>query len=107
MFDDTKGVIRNRKLTKYRPYYGPKNNDLQIILQTIHRLSNTNHTKTESELRCPGRATNPCSTSDILVLFETGAKITIKVKNDSLTIYQIFIITLEKMILYQFDRAYE
>ena len=50
MFEDTKGVIRNRKLTKHKPYYGPKNNDLQITIQKIHRLSNTNHTKTESEL---------------------------------------------------------
>jgi hypothetical protein len=79
MFDDTKGVIRNRKLTKYRPYYGPTNNDLQITIQTIHRLSTTNHTKTGSELRCPGRATNPCSTSYILHVVQ-GPKQQLKLK---------------------------
>jgi hypothetical protein len=55
----------------------------------------------------PGGLPIPAPLVISFVLFETGAKITIKVKNDSLKIYQIFIITLEKMILYQFDRAYE
>jgi hypothetical protein len=55
----------------------------------------------------PGGLPIPAPLVISFLLLETGAKTTIKVKNDSLTIYQIFIITLKKIILHQFDRAYE
>ena len=48
------------------------------------------------------KSTNPAPLVISFVLFETRAKTTIKIKNDSITIYQLFIIKLEKMILHQF-----
>jgi hypothetical protein len=62
--------------------------------------------KLEVNSGAPGGIPIPAPLVISFVLFETRTKTTVKIKNDSLTIYQLFIIKLEKMILHQFDRAY-
>ena len=69
MFEDAKGVIRNRKSRKInRQYNGQKKNDKktnngqQNITQKTKKSSNTNGTKTRGELGYPGMERSSCST---------------------------------------------
>ena len=68
-FEDTKGVIRTRKSKKNRRYNGQKkkykrtNNDLQNIHIKL-KIEKHEPIKTRGELRCPGRVSKSCSTSD-------------------------------------------
>jgi Fic family protein len=67
-FEDTKGIIRIRK-SKNRRYNGQKkkykrtNNDLQNIHIKL-KIEKHEPIKTRGELRCPGRVSKSCSTSD-------------------------------------------
>ena len=67
-FEDTKGVIRNRKskeeqTTQKTTNRKKTNNDLQNIThKTKDRVTRTK-LKTVNELRCSGRVSSSCSTS--------------------------------------------
>jgi hypothetical protein len=62
-FEDTKGVIRNRKSKDEQKNRKKTNNDLQNIThKTKDRVTRTK-LKTVNELRCSGRVSSSCSTS--------------------------------------------
>jgi hypothetical protein len=66
MFEDTTGVIRIRK-SKNRPHNGQKKKDKQRYTKHIHKTKDRvtrTPLKTGGELRCSGRVSSSCSTSD-------------------------------------------
>jgi hypothetical protein len=64
-FEDTKGVIRIRISKKNRQRNGQKKKDKQRSAKhTQKRSSNSNPIKNRGELRCFGRVSSSCCTSD-------------------------------------------